>query len=224
MDMATKHAIIEAHLERYLKATKETKKEILDHVCAVTEYPRKSAIRRFRTMQLKDKTTKETRGRPVLYTQEVEIALKELHAMMNFICAERLHPEIPNYVRALAEHNDWAHDAETTDLLLRMSLGAAKARLSGIAKAHGRKNPSSTKPSELKELIPIRSGSWESADPGTGELDTVAHCDGYMGGNFAYTAQYTDVSVVGWTVLSAQWGKGEEATMRSIDRIRKRLP
>lgn len=105
-----------------------------------------------------------------------------------------------------------------------MSLGAAKARLSGIAKTHGRKNPASTKPSELKELIPIRSGSWDNVDPGTGELDTVAHCDGYMGGNFAYTAQYTDVSVVGWTVLSAQWGKGEAATMESIERIRRRLP
>lgn len=106
MDMPTKHAIIEAHLTRYLAADKATKQEILDHVCAVTEYPRKSAIRRFRTIQTKDKATKETRGRPAMYTWNVEVALKELHAMINFICAERLHPEIPNYVRALRAHND----------------------------------------------------------------------------------------------------------------------
>lgn len=224
MDMATKHAILKDHLERYLDASKEGKHKILNHVCAVTGYPRKSAIRRFRTIQTKDTATKETRGRPALYTQTVEAALMELHVMANRICAERVHPEIAHYIQALQLHNEWGYDAETTDLLLRMSLGSAKARLSGVAKAHGRKNPTSTKPSELKEIIPIRSGRWDDPHPGTGELDTAAHCGGYMGGNFAYTAQYTDIAIAGWTVLCAQWGKGEAGTMESIDRMRRRLP
>lgn len=54
-------------------------------------------------------------------------------------------------------------------------------------------------------------------------MDTVAHCGSSLSGDYAYSVQYTDVSLI-WTCLSAQWNKGEEATMASIERIKQRLP
>jgi uncharacterized protein (UPF0297 family) len=224
MNMATKHEIIHEYLPRYLKADRRGKTAILDQVCAVTGYPRKSAIRAFHNTQMMDVSVPERRGRPKRYTKETESALHELHALAHEICAERLHPMIKEYVRILSDHGQWDHDEETTTLLCSMSLGAVKARISGTRKLHGRKGRAMTKPSLLKEIVPIRHGPWENPEPGTGEVDTVAHCGGSTDGDYAYTVQYTDIAVPGWTVLAAQWNKGEIATTQSIERIERRLP
>lgn len=51
-----------------------------------------------------------------------------------------------------------------------------------------------TKPSDLKEIIPIRRGPWHNPEPGYGEVDTVAHCGYTLAGDYCYTAQYTDIA------------------------------
>ena len=51
LDIYKKKDIFKDHLEQYLKATRQEKKAILNHVCFVTSLHRKSAIRRFRRLQ-----------------------------------------------------------------------------------------------------------------------------------------------------------------------------
>jgi uncharacterized protein (UPF0297 family) len=105
-----------------------------------------------------------------------------------------------------------------------MSMGTMKNRIREFTRTtYESKGKGSTKPSGLKEIIPIRRGPWENPAPGFGEVDTVAHCGHTLVGDFAYTVQYTDIATL-WTLLAAQWNKGQESTKTSIEGMKERLP
>lgn len=223
MTMATKQEIFKEKLQEYLAANKKEKGRILDAVCNVTRVDRKSAIRRFKTLQLRPCSWQERRGRKKVYDHRTTAALKDIWEAANRICAERLKPVIPEYVKILKRDRMWKHDDISTCLLLKASLGTIKNRIAVFENIKRRGGRGTTKPSDLKEIIPIRRGPWQNPLPGNGEVDTVAHCGYTISGDFSYTVQYTDVSTI-WTVLSAQWNKGEVATQESMVRIKSRLP
>lgn len=224
MTMETQREVFQEKLEEYLKENKAGKGRILDAVCAVTGCHRKAATRRFGTLATQDTVARrERRGRKTIYGATVTAALRELWDMTSRICAERLHDEISNYVRALRRDRMWRHDDATTASLLAMSVGTMKARIGEFENVKKRGGRGTTKPSDLKEIIPVRRGPWQNPPPGNGEIDTVAHCGGSLFGDFCYTVQYTDVATI-WTCLAGQWNKGEEATVKSIARIKERLP
>ena len=223
MTMATKQEIIKDKLGEYLKASTKEKGRILDVLEDVTGMHRKALIRRLKTLQLRSSGYEDNRGRPVVYGKAVSAALKEVWDMTHRICAERLHPMIREYITVLSRDGMWKHGDEVTGLLLSMSLGTVKNRIDAFEHIKAGGGRSTTKPSHLKEIIPIRRGPWENPHPGYGEVDTVAHCGGTLIGDYAYTVQYTDVATI-WTCLAAQWNKGEEATTNSMASIRERLP
>jgi hypothetical protein len=223
MTMGTKHEILEEFKAQYFKATKGEKSKILDHLEAVTKLKRKSIIKRFRLLQLRRSFRQDGRGRPEYYGPDVTAALKEIWEISRGLCAERLKPIIREYVGILISAHDWHHSEETTGKLLSMSLGSLKGRTARFDRVKAGGGRSTTKPSDLKEIIPIRRGPWDNPPPGKGEIDTVAHCGGALAGNFAYTVQYTDVSTI-WTLLGAQMNKGQEATKITVASMRERLP
>lgn len=104
-----------------------------------------------------------------------------------------------------------------------MSLGTMKRRIAGFRKARHPRGLSVTKPSHLKELIPVRTGPWENPAQGYGEIDSVAHCGHTLLGDFAYTINYTDIAT-SWAECAAQKNKGQRATLESIKMLRERLP
>jgi len=222
MTMTTKQEILKEKLEEYLQADKAGKGLILDQIEAVSRMNRKAIIRRMRRLQLTPAAA-ERRGRPEFYDMRVTIALKEVWQIANEICAERLHPMMSEYVTVLTRDRMWNHDLLSTQKLIQMSLGTMKDRIASFAKTSTRGGKGSTKPSGLREIIPIRRGPWENPDPGYGEVDTVAHCGASLAGDYGYSVQYTDVALI-WTCLSAQWNKGEKATRNSIERVQSRLP
>lgn len=224
MNVATKQEIFKEKLSEYLAGDREEKGRILDAVCQVTSYHRKAAVRRFKTLQRRPRSwTGKKRGRRRQYGHDVTEALRELWEISGRICAERLHPMFREYIRVLLRDHMWRYGDSTTGLLCGMSLGTAKHCIETFERAKLGGGRSTTKPSHLKEIIPIRRGPWKNPPPGFGEVDTVAHCGGTLLGDFAYTVQYTDVATI-WTVLSAQWNKSEEATVASIERVQRRLP
>lgn len=223
MTMATKQEILKEKLRDYLTADKKGKGLILDQVVGITDMNRKAVIRRFRNLQLGGRARVEKRGRKVVYGPMVTAALKEIWLLFEELCAERLHDYLPEYVRLMKRDEIWHYNQPTTELLLKISLGTVKNRLSYLATGRKSKGQGSTKPSSIKELVPIRKGSWKNPAPGFGEVDTVAHCGSSLIGDYAYSLQYTDVATI-WTCLSAQWNKGEKATLESMARIKDRLP
>ncbi|MDP3779539.1 MAG: integrase [bacterium] len=222
--MATKQEIFKEKLGEYLAVrTKKEKGRILDAVCSVTGIHRKAAIRRFRTVQKRPRYWKGKRGRKPIYGMRLISLIRELWEASGRICAERLHPIMGEYIRVLKRDDMWQYDEERTTLLLKMSLGTLKDRIEKFERIKKGGGRGSTKPSHLKEIIPIRRGPWQHPPPGMGEVDTVAHCGYTLSGDFCYTVQYTDVATI-WMCLAAQWNKGEQETQQSIARIEAHLP
>lgn len=222
MNMTTKRDIFERYLDEYLKANKQGKGEILSIVCNVVQTHRKAAIRKFKRLQFSDGLMRK-RGRKTYYTPDVTAALKIVWVAASEICGELLHPVIKEYVDILKRDSLWLHSPEATLKLLTMSEATVKRRTSKFIKARIRKGFSSTKPSNLKEIIPIFTGPWEGKGPGYGQIDTVVHCGSSLLGDMAYTVNYTDVALL-WVSLAAQWSKGQEATRNSLERIKDKVP
>lgn len=224
MTMATKQEVIKEFLEKYLAGNKKVKGEILNHLEAVLGMHRKSIGRRMKVLQNRNpRYWSDGRGRPEYYTPDVIRALKEIWEISHEICAERLHTILEEYVEILRRDKMWKHNKETTEKLLAMSLGTMKNRIASFPRALSGGGRCLTKPSDLKEVIPIRRGPWDNPNPGNGEIDTVAHCGNTVEGLFAYTVQYTDVAIC-WNLLETQMGKDKYETLKSIEAMKERFP
>lgn len=224
MTMATKNEIFQEQLARYLAADTQRKGEILTHVCVVTGMHRKAAIRKFRSLQLRDPAREERRGRRVYYTKDVDAALETIWSAANEPCGELLHSMIAEYVAILKRDTMWHHSAEATGKLLSMKEHTVRRRASGFAHRHPKKKGlSATRPSLLKTIIPIFKGPWKDKPPGYGQIDTVAHCGSTLLGDFIYTVDYTDTATY-WVIPRAQWNKGQDATKESLKTMQKKLP
>jgi len=224
MTMKTKLELVCSALKRYLKASKEEKTKILDELTANMGMERKSVIRSLGREQRRDHSKQPPkRGRKETYGPNVTIALEEVWEISRELCAERLRGILEDYVTTLQRFNQWSHSKDTTELLLKMSMGTLKNRIGNFKKARSPHGVSTTKPALLKEMIPVRTGPWENPRPGDGEIDTVVHCGSTLIGSMAYTVNYLSIAT-GWTEAAAQMDKGQIRTRESIKTIRARLP
>lgn len=221
--MTTKNQVFSRYLTEYLSGSDEQKGVILTRVCSVTEIHRKSAIRKFRRMQLNGSLPKKV-GRTVFYTPDTTCALRVMWEASSEVCGELTYPMIAEYVDILKRDGMWDHSREATEKLLKMSEATVKRRVGGFMKGTGlRKGISATSPSKLKEIIPIFTGPWRDKPPGFGQIDTVVHCGSSLSGDLAFSVNYTDISTL-WVSFSAQWNKGQRATMDSLKRITRKVP
>lgn len=224
MTMATKVEIFIEKLEAYLSGSKEGKGRILDAIGEVTGMHRKAAIRKFRNLQLHDPAHKDGRGRTTYYTADAIAALKDIWEADNRVCGELLHPQIKEFVAILKRDRMWHHDEEATKKLLRMSERTVKRRVSNFTRIlRGNRGLSGTKPSNLKQLVPIFTGPWENKPPGYGQIDTVVHCGASLLGDLVHTVNYTDAATF-FTIPRAQWNKSQEATQKSMAAIKEIMP
>lgn len=224
MTMGTKREILKEHLSKYLKAPKVEKGKILDALTQILKMHRKVVIRAISREKKRDiyKPGKR-RGRKIVYDKGVDAALKDIWEIAGEICAERLQPILAEYIRILEKDKMWRWGSGRTKLLLKMSLGTMKNRIDGFTRIKSAGGRSTTKPGDLKEIIPIRTGPWHNPEPGYGEIDTVVHCGSTLLGNMAYSVNFTDISTT-WTESAAQLNKGQIATRKSIESINSRLP
>ena len=225
MTMGAKTEVLQEAVAEYLSASKELKGEILDRLEKTVRMHRKAIIRRLKVLQLRLKRINwfEGRGRPITYGKDVTAALRDIWEIGHEMCAERLHEVVHEYVDILIRDNMWSHADDTTYLLRHMSIGTMKERLSHFDRVVRGGGRSLTKPSHLKEIIPVRRGPWKNPDPGCGEIDTVAHCGCTAEGSFGYTVQYTDIAL-SWCFLEGQLGKDTIETTASLERMRLRSP
>lgn len=223
MTMGTKNEIFEAHTAAYVRAGKEEKGAILNAVCAVTGMVRKAAIRRFRSLQRRDPTHVEGRGRSRYYTPDVTAALKDVWEAAGECCGELLHPLVSEYTDILRRDRMWKHGKEATEKLRVMSERTMKRRVGAFRKMRRRrKGVCATRPSHLKRIVPVFTGPWEEKPPGYGQVDTVFHSDSSEG-DAVYTVNYTDAATL-TPCFRAQWNKGQEATRESLAVMETKLP
>lgn len=223
--MATKMEVIREHLPRYLKASRKEKTSFLDHLTAVLGMHRKAVIRRLRTEKMRNRLKPRKKpGHYVIYGSDVTAALKDVWIAGNEVCAELLHPMVREYIDILLRDGMWRHSPSATLKLRLMSVGTMKRRIGHFFKIRrDRKGISATSPSALKHIVPIFIGPWTDKPPGWGQVDTVVHCGSSLLGDMVYTLNYTDAATM-LVIPRAQWNKGMEATKKSMQVIKDRMP
>ena len=210
--------------ERYLRATRPEKRQLLDEVVAVAGMHRKAAIRLLRRGP-RAPTGSSRAGRPRVYGPEVARAAAVLWQASGRIGAHRLHPFVGELLDRLTLHGELAL-TPSVDKQMRQVSRPTLARLLAPARAqYPLRGATITQPGTwLKQQIPIRTFTeWDDARPGFLEIDLVAHCATSTQGFYLTTLCAVDIATA-WVELEAIWGKGQERVGGGIHRLRARLP
>src|SRR5512139_2113951 len=222
MSQRSRHELHDQVQGRYLKASKEEKRRILDEFTANTGYHRKYAIRVLKHGY--KRRLHKPKGRKAIYRGEVVTVLEQIWEIYGRIGAKRLHPYLPEGIKVLERCGELQLAPETKSLLLQMSRSSIDRCLAPVRfqQPHGH---STTKPGTLlKKQIPIRTfADWTEDKPGFMEIDCVAHCGEDVSGQFLYTLTCTDLCT-GWTETLALPRRSQEAVCHAIKGMRQDLP
>jgi hypothetical protein len=162
--MYTKHELAKEILGRYLKATKEEKKPILDEFCANTKYDRKYAITKLKNLQMtphyKDSVVgKHSRNRERVYDRYVEEVVGQIYKALGGIGSRRIHPLIKTVLEKGIKFGHIKTDAITEMKVLAMSKSTLDRMVTRIRERNAIKGISTTRPGVLlKSEIPLRVG------------------------------------------------------------------
>lgn len=211
--------------KRYLKAPWKKKSSMLNEFCSATGLHRKYVIDCLSAKRDLDFDAKKPRAkRKIRYGNDVVFFLKKIWEMLDCPCGERLKPILPEMVRKVRQFHELDIPDSVADKLVTISHSTIDAKLARFKKSMRRRIQGTTRPgSLLKKQIPIRTSSWEEAEPGFAELDTVAHCGDSAGGSFAITLNTTDI-LTQWGEQETIMGKADRHIVAAIDHIKKRSP
>ena len=210
--------------ERYRRATRAEKRQLLDEIVAVTGIHRKAAIRLLRRAP-RARPMPGPGGRPREYGPEVAAGAEVLWQASGRIGAHRLHPFVPDLLERLTQCGELAL-APDVDKRLRQASRPTLARLLAPARAqYPPRGTTTTRPGTwLRQAIPIRTFTeWDDARPGFCEVDLVAHCGSSTEGFSLCTLCAVDIATA-WVELEAVWGKGQQRVGTAVHHVRARLP
>lgn len=236
LTMRERQSLVRVTAERYRKAGKLGKMEILDEFVHSTQYHRTYASyllsghgRRIKMGPKKvligDIGKRVGKVREAVYGADVAKALKRVWVIMDLMCGKRLAAALPEVVPKLERWGEMDVRFEVREKLLRMSPATIDRLLSGERRKIEIKRRSGTKPGTLlKHQVPIRTFSdWDESRPGFVEIDLVSHGGGDERGDFCQTLSVTDV-FSGWTETQAVKNKAQVWVFEAITDVRNRLP
>ena len=207
--------------KRYEKAGRKEKGQLLDEMEAVTELDRKTLTRLMKS-SLKRKPRRKQRGRT--YGAEVEDAMRVIYPSFDYICAERLTPNLVWMAQHLARHGE----LEVSDVLLEKlgqvsvsTVGRLLGRIRQYEPRLPRKGP--RRANRLTRDIPMLRLPWSIQVPGSFEVDLVHHCGPSTAGEYMSTLQMIDVAT-GWSERIAVLGRSFIVMEAAFLRILARLP
>ena len=206
--------------DRYQKASKKEKGEILEEFIRTCKYNRKYAIRLL-NQPLED-SLKPRKKRSCFYSSKALKTLESIWQAAGYPWSVRLKALLPVWM--LWARTRYGIDPETERELLSISARQMDRRLGPKRWKIKKRIYGTTKPgSLLKCQIPIRTKNWDIKKAGFLEIDTVAHCGNSLDGDFVYTLNATDIHTT-WVESVAVLGKGSAGIQAGVEEIRKRLP
>lgn len=213
---------IKAIRARYWAAGKQEKGRILDEACKTTGFHRKAIIRQLRGTRVRVTAKPRTPQYGVELLEPLVLAWEVLGRP----CAVRLHAALPQILPALQRH----HELPAADERCVRLLQASASTIQRLLKKHHRgsllRHPqtSSRAQPHLRDEVALRTFSeWVHPEPGMLQADLVAHCGESTRGHYLCSLQMVSVAV-GWTILEAVWGKGQQRVGTAIHHGRMRLP
>jgi hypothetical protein len=207
--------------KRYRPSGRKERGRLLDEMEVVTGLHRKSIIR-LMNGNLKRKPRKRQRGRT--YGPEVDDALRVIAESMDYICAERLTPNLPWLAKCLAGHGELTASPKLLEQLGQISVSTVErilARIRQDVPRLPRRRPK--RANRVTRDIPMKRIPWNEKVPGHFETDLVHHCGPSSTGEYVCTIQMVDVAT-GWSERVAVLGRSFLVMEDGFKRILHRLP
>lgn len=206
---------------RYLAAKRAERSELLDDMVQMTELDRKTIIR-LMNGNLARKPRQRQRGNS--YGPEVDDALRVIAETLDYICAERLTPQLVATADQLAAHDELYVTPQLRSQLSRISVSSVRRRVQRLRQDEPRLPPRKSKPADpLRHSVPMRRIPWNQPQPGHFEVDLVHHCGPSASGEYSHTLQLIDVHT-GWSERWAVLGRRYRVMQAAFEGCLARLP
>jgi hypothetical protein len=207
--------------KQYAKADRVEKGKLLDEMEQVTGLHRKYLIQLLQG-DLKRKLRRRQRSRT--YGPQVDDALRVIYESFDYICAERLTPNLVWMTEHLARHGELTASDELLEKLEEVSISTVGRILQRIRQDEPRlPRRKAPKRSKLTQNIPAKRIPWNIATPGHFEVDLVHHCGTAASGEYMCTLQMVDVAT-GWSERVAVLGRSFLVMRHAFRVILRRLP
>jgi hypothetical protein len=231
LTMSERQSVTNEMRDRYRRAKRKQKSQILDEFCELTKYNRSYAARKLRSANQTrsyrrvKKALQKTPGRKRIYGSELLAPLIKVWSVLDMACGKRLKAGMGDVIDAMIKYGELDYPPEIIDKLKSMSASTIDRLLAVQKKKMNLKGRSTTKPGTLlKSQIPVRTGTdWDDARPGFVEMDTVAHCGDSTRGQYVVTLDVTDIKTC-WSEQRAALNKAQAHVFPEVREIRRRLP
>jgi hypothetical protein len=206
---------------RYRKADRSEKGRLLGEAEAVTGLHRKSLIRRLNSPLQRQR---RQRQRDRTYGVAVQAAIQVISESVDYVCAERLQPNLTWLAQHLVEHGELEVSPELQAQLEQISIPTVRRILRRLAQDQPRlprKRPATT--NRAAKQVPIAVIAWDEQQPGHVEADLVHHSGPVTSGHYVHSLQMIDVAT-GWSERVAMLGRSYRVMKDGFRRILIRLP
>lgn len=207
--------------KRYQKADRKGKGCLLDEMEAVTGQHRKGLTR---LMNSSLEREPRSRQREREYGTDVGAAVSIIAESLDWVCPERLQPNMGWMADHLTKHGELVISQEVRDKLDTVSVSTIQRLLTSMPKDRPRlpqRGPE--RANQLAKAIPAGRIAWQEQQPGHFEVDLVHHCGLSASGNYVHTLQMVDVAT-GWSERVALLGRSYLVMSDGFERILARLP
>ncbi len=216
----SKREYVEAIYQRYRRAGRPEKGQILNEFCKVTKYHRKHAIRVLNGPA--PGAARPARRRGTTYGLATIAALRAIWTAAGYPWSLRLRALLPLWL-------PWARRRlrlrpAVEQQLLAISPRQIDRRLAPYRRELKKRLYGRTKPGTLlKHHIPLKTDRWDVTVPGFTEIDLVAHCGSLGDGEFVHSLNLTDIHTT-WVETAAVLGKSQLAVQTALADLRQPLP
>jgi hypothetical protein len=144
---------------------------------------------------------------------------------LDYVCAERLKPVLPETARHLARFGEVPLTPEIEALLGEISVATEQRFIRRLPRRDRprlpRKGPQEA--NQWRRKVPMGRLEWCLTVPGHFEADLVHHSGPVAEGDYAHTLQLIDIAT-GWSERAALLGRSQRAMGEAMQRILHRLP
>lgn len=208
---------------RYSRAGRVERSGLLTEMGAVTGLHRKSLLRLMHGPTL-ERAPKRPRFRRRRYGVAVADVVRVVWESLDYVCAERLTPELLSTARHLARWEEVMLTPEVEVALGSISRATVQRLLQRFQQYSlklPRRKPQP--PNRLLREVPMERLSWAIDCPGAFETDLVHHCGVVAVGEYVHTLQLVDIAT-GWSERVAILGRSQMAMVEGFQRVQERLP
>jgi hypothetical protein len=224
---------------RYAQADRKGRNALLTEMEQVTGMHRKSLTRLMRSAHQGSLERKKRKTqRCATYGKEVGQVVWVVWVVwesLDYICAERLTPQLLSTARHLARFGELEKVGVVLTAQLEEQLGTISRstvqrmttklrKLGRVTSSLPRRGPDqANRSNSATKGVPMGRIPWDTAEPGHFEVDLVHHGGASTQGDYAHTLQMVDAAT-GWSERVAVLGKGQRAMEEGFRRIQERVP